>query len=196
MSELDQLLEGVAGFLHGSEPEFLRSLASEVSPPNCIVEIGSFRGRSTIALAYGAPDGVIVYAVDPHEEHEVLGLKFGMADNAAFFENVSRARMGSRVRVLNISSQAANRMWHDEIFVTKPAPGLVWIDGSHEYDDVKYDVWHWGGHHLAVGGKLAIHDSNGTWADPTRVADELAANANWKELPGCAYTRVFQKVSA
>ena len=31
-----------------------------------IVEIGSFRGRSTIVLASGAPDGVAVVAIDPH----------------------------------------------------------------------------------------------------------------------------------
>ena len=30
------------------------------------MEIGSFRGRSTIVLASGAPDGAEVVAIDPH----------------------------------------------------------------------------------------------------------------------------------
>src|SRR5690349_10876889 len=99
--ELASALDGVEGFLHPDEPQFLCDLATQVPDGQAIVEIGSFRGRSTIALALGAQDGVIVYAIDPHEEHTVGDLAFGMADNAVFMRNVSDAGVGHKIRVIN-----------------------------------------------------------------------------------------------
>ncbi len=188
MTRLDELLDGVAGYLHGSEPAYLASLAAQVPAGQCIVEIGAFRGRSTIALAYGAQDGVLVYSIDPHEEHEVQGLPFGMADNQAFMMNVSRADMGHKVRVWNVPSFFARplRDW------TWTSPiGLLFIDGDHSYERVRQDLDEWGTQ-VEFGGILALHDAN-TWDGPTQVADELAASDEWTELEGCAYTRVFRK---
>lgn len=185
---LASLLDSVDGYLHPDESAFLAALAAQVPSGQVIVEIGSFRGRSTIALAYGAPSGVTVFAVDPHEEHEVMGLTFGMADNLAFMGNVSRAGMGDKIRVVNLPSLDALAIkTHHEI-------GLVFIDGAHEYRAVKADALVWGSA-LEVGGLLALHDSTGTWADPTQVADELARDMGWTELEHCAYIRVFRKVS-
>src|SRR5437868_8006845 len=59
---------------------FLEGLAREVQPPECIVEVGSYRGRSTAALAAGsrAGGGAAVYAIEPHEQFTgVLGGQFG-----------------------------------------------------------------------------------------------------------------------
>lgn len=185
---LNWLIDGIEGYLHPDEPVFLAGLAAQVPSGQVIVEIGSFRGRSTISLAYGAPDGVIVYAVDPHEEHEVSGLLFGMADNQAFLSNVSRAGMGHKIRVVNLPSLDALAI------KTRNAIGLIFIDGAHEYRAVKADVLVWG-NALEIGGVLALHDSTGTWADPTQAADELARDSQWAELERCAYTRAFRKVS-
>lgn len=186
MTRLDELLDGVAGYLHGDEPAFLAALAVQVPAGQAIVEIGAFRGRSTIALAHGAQDGVLVFSVDPHEEHEVQGLPFGMADNQAFMENVSRAKLGHKVRVLNCTSRQAVDLLLQQDF------GLVFIDGAHDYHSVDMDALLWGAG-VVNGGILALHDSTGTWADPTRVANELAASDEWTEVEGCAYTRVFRK---
>jgi predicted O-methyltransferase YrrM len=183
---LNLLLDGVAGYLHPDEPAFLAGLAAQVPPGQVIVEVGSFRGRSTIALAFGAQPGVIVYAVDPHEEHEVQGLPFGMADNQAFMSNVSRAGMGNKIRVVNLLSRDAL------VIKTRHDIGLVFVDGAHEYSEVGVDSIIWG-NALVVGGLLAFHDSTGTWAAPTQVADGIATMKNWTELEGCAYTRVFRK---
>lgn len=189
MSRLDELLDGVEGYLHPDEPAFLASLAAQVQPPHCIVEIGSFRGRSTIALAYGAADGVYVWSVDPHEEHDVQGLPFGGADNQAFMLNVSRAGAGHKVRAVNLPSHLAIASFWNELVDFRL--GLLFIDGAHDYHDVSIDVRLWG-RLLVDDGILALHDAN-TWEGPTRVADELAADFRWTEVEGCAYTRVFRK---
>lgn len=186
---LNERLEGVEGFLHPDEPAFLAGLAAQVSVGQCIVEIGSYRGRSTIALAHGAQEGVLVYAVDPHEEHVVEGLPFGMTDNAAFMANVSRAGLGHKVRVINAPSGEAHRLARPCKWM--PEYGLVFIDGAHDYPYVAADVRMWSGR-IVDSGILALHDAN-TWDGPTRVADELAADTQWTEIEGCAYTRVFRK---
>ena len=53
----------------------------------CIVEVGSFRGRSTAALCFGVKDGhdAPIYAVEPHADYTgFYGGKFGGEDRAAF----------------------------------------------------------------------------------------------------------------
>jgi len=52
-----------------------------------IVEIGSFRGKSAVALATGATEsGVRVFCIEPHAEFTgVYGGKFGPQDRGAFW---------------------------------------------------------------------------------------------------------------
>jgi predicted O-methyltransferase YrrM len=188
--DLAALLDGVEGYLHDDEPLFLAQLASCVPAGQAIVEIGSFRGRSTIALAYGAPDGVLVYSVDPHDEVQTDTYRFGMDDQQEFMHNVSRAGLGHKVKAWNMSSLSALQAWH--FYRNSFALGLVFIDGDHEYNEVKNDVMLWRGY-LARGGIMAIHDSTGTWEAPTRVANELAQDKGWTELDTCAYTRTFTR---
>ena len=70
------------GMIHPDECLLLIRLASQVRE-GVIVEIGSYRGRSTIALAMGSFRGqaVPVYAIEPHENFTgVFGRRFGPAD--------------------------------------------------------------------------------------------------------------------
>lgn len=56
------------GMLSDSEVDFLYRLGRLNHCRGAIVEIGSFKGKSTIALARGAAaaDRALVYAIDPH----------------------------------------------------------------------------------------------------------------------------------
>ena len=54
------------GFLSPDECRLLQRLAGTVTA-GAIVEIGSYRGRSTVTLACGADKNVPVYAIEPHE---------------------------------------------------------------------------------------------------------------------------------
>src|SRR5215216_4634211 len=62
---LDVLRE-VEGWLTDTQARRLWERACALPSPGQIVEIGSFRGRSTIVLARAAPEGVEVVAIDPH----------------------------------------------------------------------------------------------------------------------------------
>ena len=65
------------GWLTADEAQGLAALAANTDSSDVIVEIGSYRGRSTIALALGSR-GASVFAVDPHEHLTgPLGGEFG-----------------------------------------------------------------------------------------------------------------------
>src|SRR4051812_26267900 len=68
-AEMSELLAGIDGWLHPAEAAVLHHLATEAARLGAgpIVEIGSWQGRSTVALATAARVwGVPVVAIDPH----------------------------------------------------------------------------------------------------------------------------------
>ena len=65
----DEVLAKVAdveGWMSPDQARRLYDAAARTAAGQRIVEIGSFRGRSTIVLASAAPDGVEIVAIDPH----------------------------------------------------------------------------------------------------------------------------------
>lgn len=145
---------GIDGQVAASEARELYALAVNVASEQVIVEIGSFRGRSTVALALGAlsGNGARVFAVDPYVEFEgILGGRFGPEDRAALYGNLTRARLGHVVAVVSLHSKTAARAWDSSNV------GLLWIDGDHRYEAVRADVDMWYPH-VSPGGIIAFHD--------------------------------------
>src|SRR5947208_12926468 len=125
---------------------FLEGLAREVQPPECVVEVGSYRGRSTAALAAGsrAGGGAAVYAIEPHEQFTgVLGGQFGPEDRKHFFQNMLHAGATAEVRLVNLSSDVIAPGWTTPI-------GLLWLDGDHAYEGVARDFRVWEPHSQTV----------------------------------------------
>jgi predicted O-methyltransferase YrrM len=162
----------IEGMISDEELLFLERLARAVVPPSCIVEVGSYRGRSTAALAAGSRGGggAPVYAIEPHERFTgVLGGQFGPEDRKHFFQNMLRAGATDEVRLVNLSSEIVAPGWRMPI-------GLLWIDGDHAYEGVRrdFEVWE---PHLADGAPVAFHDSNAEGV--ARLLGELAASGDW-----------------
>lgn len=174
-SDFASIIMSVEGLISYRESLLLRQLASEVSI-GCIVEIGSFRGRSTIALAIGSLEGycVPVFAVDPHDTFiSNYSNKFDSADRKAFLENILRTETYSVIRLINLTSEQTARLWSNNIM-------LLWIDGDHEYLSVKNDYENWR-QYLLPGGFLVFHDS--LQSGPREVIQEaISSNAFSKVL--------------
>jgi hypothetical protein len=150
-------LQGVEGWLTDAQALRLAERAMRLSPPARIVEIGSYRGRSTITLATSAPDGVTVVAIDPHAgddrgPRQIHGtVAEGEADHRAFLENLARAGVAGRVEHVRLASRQA--------LATLPAAAdLVYVDGAHDYRAARDDITGWG-NRLAPGGALLVHDA-------------------------------------
>jgi predicted O-methyltransferase YrrM len=160
-----RLIAEVEGWLTPREARLLYTLARGCTGRGVIVEIGAWKGRSTICLARGARDGrrPRVYAVDPHTgspEHRAGGT---VVDTAAeFARNLARAGVADGVASLIQTSEAAART------VNEPVE-LVFIDGAHEEEAVARDFELWFPK-VVAGGVMAFHDSTG-WPGVKRVVE-------------------------
>ena len=89
-----------------------------------IVEIGSWKGKSTVALARGAAKvhREKIYAIDPHK---ILPEEGYLEDTEADFRNnLSKAGVENQVVPLVTTSEDAARGWDKPI-------RMLWIDGDH-----------------------------------------------------------------
>lgn len=159
----------VDGQIKPVEAELLYQLASQVPADQAIVEIGSYRGRSTIALALGSQQGhgARVYAIDPHEAYTgPRGGVFGPADQAARYRNIAEAGVGEIVSIICLRSTAVAAGW------AQRNVGLLWLDGDHTYAGLKADVEGWAPY-LVDGATVAFHDDQ--YPDVARLLEELTA---------------------
>jgi predicted O-methyltransferase YrrM len=179
----------VEGFLAPDEFQLLHDLAAGIDR-GCIVEIGSYRGRSTVALAQGARSGggAPLYAIEPHDEFvgEFGGL-FGPPDRDAFFRNMLRAGVAEDVHLVNLPSEEVAPGWRREV-------GMLWIDGDHRYDAVRRDLEVWAPH-LAPGAVVALHDAVQPELGPARLVEEEVAAGRFERVGAVEQTVVLRRRS-
>jgi predicted O-methyltransferase YrrM len=151
-------------------------LAETASQSNVIVELGSWKGRSTKALAMATPG--IVYAVDhwrgssnersgPHKEASDLG-------SSAFFEVfkqnlIQEIVLGKLVPVMEDSTVAVQKIMS---VLGARTIDLLFIDAEHTYQSVKRDIQNYLPL-VSVGGIISGHDYSTAFPDIMKVVDEL-----------------------
>ena len=165
----------IKGWLTKDAAVLLYELARRVTR-GCIVEVGSYRGRSTVTLARGAAagHGARVYAVEPHEPFVgVLGGEFGPEDRAAFFRNMVRTNAYEQVRLLNTSSEVLSPGWKEPV-------ALLWLDGDHAYEGVRRDFDSWE-HHLLPECDVVLDDADDPQLGPHRLVAELV-ESGWERV--------------
>lgn len=156
-------IRGIRGWLSIDEATVLAALAARIPKERSIVEIGSFQGRSTSALATGSKMGFSssVHTVDTH-----TGLQ-GIEQESTlpvFQANLRFKRLEKNVTVhLGTSAEIAHNWKGKNI-------GLLFIDGDHNYESVKNDFESWLPH-LAARGLIAFHDS--PQPGPNRLLREI-----------------------
>jgi Methyltransferase domain len=145
---------GVEGWLTAAQARRLWARGAGPRPAGEAVEIGSFRGRSTIVLALAA--GAVV-AIDSHAggdrgPREIAPqARRGDADHDAFHANLAAAGVAGRVRHVRRYSDAA----HGD--VAGPL-SLLFVDGAHRFSPALADLSGWGAR-VAPGGTMLVHDA-------------------------------------
>ena len=149
----------VAGNLIDKERRFLALAAACPTAKGVILEIGSFKGLSTVILAKAAEagDDTPVVAVDPFIHPKLGGAETG-ADG--FRRNLRSLGVESRVEFHQEYSHQLAQGW------TRPIR-LLWVDGDHSYAGTRSDMSLFAPF-LARGGIIAFHDTLGC-IGPLRV---------------------------
>ncbi len=140
-SELAQRLDGIEGWLYAGEAyrlyESVRSFPVAVKVLT-VVEIGSWKGRSTVALALAMScrDGR-VFSIDPHSP-ATTGLgewgEWNVDTFDEFLKNLHRAGVYERVvPVRKLSSDAVSSFPERKIDV-------LFVDGAHDFEGVARDI--------------------------------------------------------
>jgi hypothetical protein len=159
------LVHRTPGYLNDREARFLFLLGALAPGSGDVLEIGSFKGRSTVALASGVQwrgEG-IVHAVDPHTSPsptcpDLHGQKTTWDD---FNDNISNARLTSFV--------LAQRAFSQDVAPTfEGALRVLWIDGDHTTLGARRDLAMFR-RFLVPGAIVAMHDVLGTWEGSLRV---------------------------
>lgn len=160
-------IKAIDGWLSKSEANALYDLAGKCK--TYIVEIGAYKGRSTTCLGLGSrnsPYAPKIISIDPFtgsKEHRVDGVPIDTWNE--YRDNVEANGLFDVVNPMQMTSKEARDKFHSKI-------DLLFIDGSHEYEDVKYDFLAWR-KLVHRGGHIAIHDYN--WSGPNRVVREFVS---------------------
>lgn len=178
LEEIDSLRQAIPVDATGMlelETLLLYLLARENGLAGAIVELGSYMGGSTIALAMGARVSAnrnIVIAVDDHEWHRHAAGQVS-ADAVARLpstlpvlkRNLERAGVTDCVQVLVAdTAEVADR--------TAAEVSLLLIDAGHDERSLREDMDAWLPK-LPSGGVVAFHDyHNSAWPDVQRLVDE------------------------
>ena len=111
-----------------------------------IVEIGSYKGGSTVILAKGLKEPYKVYAIDPHnmDKNFESTLEF-------FNRNIRKEKVSDKIIPIIKTSEKAIKEWNKKIH-------FLWIDGDHRYFQVKKDFLLWEPF-LRIGEIIAFHDT-------------------------------------
>jgi hypothetical protein len=169
-----KIIDSIEGMLQLCEAERLYELASK-SQKN-ILELGSFRGKSTVALLLGAEEsGNKVFTVDPFITSDCgtggSTIVDGDGDYKTFVENT--------------------KPWQERLVLYKmKSRDVVWIDGEidvffidafHTYEEVRADFFHFYPH-LSKDARAVFHDYSPykpVFPGVVRFVDELLGSGEW-----------------
>jgi predicted O-methyltransferase YrrM len=145
--------------------------------PGNIIEIGSYKGRSTVVLGWAARasgEGRKVFAIDPHQG-ELTGRKVEPTWDD-FVATV--ASSGAHEFIVPIRKRADQVEWKGPV-------ALLFIDGVHDMENVSKDYARFV-HFVPPGGYIAFHDySNDDHPDVRRFVDERVrkGDVSVEEMP-------------
>ena len=155
------------GYLSEREAKFLMAAAALSPAQGKNLEIGSFKGRSTVGIAYVTRElgfGKVV-AVDPHTSPASTDPDLKRSGQTTsyddFVSNLKTAGVFDRVEIQRAYSHDLARQWKDPL-------RLLWIDGDHTYEGAKADLDMFKPF-LADGAIVAMHDVLGTFPGALRV---------------------------
>lgn len=170
----------ITGWMTANE---LRWLAERASSRQVVVEVGSYMGRSTLALADHCPG--TVYAIDKWGDYRMRwknSVVWG-----AFSSNLAAHISSGKVVPIRGKTPEAWRAL--DLALRGVPPDMIFIDGDHRYDAVASDVTE-ALRRLAAGGLLCGHD----YGHPTLPDVKAAVDISLGPLAQVAVDTIFEMI--
>ncbi|MEH2463972.1 class I SAM-dependent methyltransferase [Nostoc sp.] len=163
-------VESIEGFMVPGQEEYLFNKVKSLPEDAVIVEIGSFKGRSTVAMAYACIGTKRkIYSIDTWDGNDADFSERQFFD--IWQQNVQLNGLEHYVIPLRGYSHNVLNNWHE--LTGSKAIDFIFIDGSHQYLDVLKDFKL--SFSLVInGGWIAFHDVIHTWPGPERVWHNIA----------------------
>ena len=156
-------IKKIKGFMPNHEGMALCKWAEKFSKLGHILEIGTYCGKSSIYLSFGAnKNNQYVFTIDHHkgsEEHQINQEYFDdeiydmLNDRVNTFpllvENINKLRIKNIVPIIGESIEVSS-FWKSKI-------SMLFIDGGHSFESANSDYECWESK-IVNGGCLVIHD--------------------------------------
>ncbi|MDD5606824.1 MAG: class I SAM-dependent methyltransferase [Candidatus Pacebacteria bacterium] len=184
VNEHDKEIESIKKLVHDidrrhsvsdKEGEFLYNTAKSCIGKGVIVEIGSWKGVSTIWLGKGSKKGnsAKIYAIDPHTGSSIHREMYGKIWTfEEFKKNIKLAQVEDIIIPIVETSEEAAKNWNNKFIE------FLWIDGDHSYEMVKLDFNLWSPF-LINEGIIAFHDVTSFTGIRQMVIDNIFKSKNF-----------------
>lgn len=140
----------IEGWCTPEEGDALCEAATNLDSNGWAVDIGTYQGKSAIAMAMG---GIFVTTIDSRPVEHMTDTMRACNVELSFYTADSR-QVGTR--------------WEAAI-------DMLYIDGWHDSENVRADYAAWAPH-VVPGGLIWFHDAHGAgWPDVTALVDELVS---------------------
>lgn len=153
--KIQEAIKSIQGWCSPTEAHALYQAAKNCSGKGVIVEIGSWKGKSTIPLGLGSQDGkkIKIYAIDPHTgspDQQEFGKPIWTLEK--FKKNINAIGISNLVEPMVATGEETVAIWN------KPVE-LIYIDAQfHDYQLTKNLLLSWS-KYLVNGGVLALHNT-------------------------------------
>jgi hypothetical protein len=167
-------MDSVEGMMQLCEVERLYELAMD-STKN-ILELGSFRGKSTVALLLGAErSGTKVFTVDPFIASDCDTGGSTIVESEADYQKFLENTRPWQEHLVHFKMKSRDVVW------TSGEIDVLFIDAFHTYDEVKADFYHFYPY-LSKDARVAFHDYSPykpVFLGVVKFVDELLGSGEW-----------------
>ena len=193
ISSLISRVKKIEGWLSEQETDLLISTTIKTcvdfAPQQNILEIGSYHGKSTVAMGNVVKSlfpKARVYAVDPHNGvvgATDQGLQKLPPSLQMFKQNIEAEKLSDVVEMIRDFSY--NVRWDKPIH-------MMFIDGLHDYPSVAKDFWHFS-EWIVPGAFIAFHDYADYYPGVMAFVNELLATDEYVKIELAGSLIVLQK---
>jgi len=158
-------VESIQGFMMPGQEEYLFNKVKSLPEDAIIVEIGSFKGRSTVAMGYACVGTKRkIYSIDTWNGND------SDFSERQFFETWQQSVQINSLEeyVVPLCGYSHDILSRWQELTDGKAIDFIFIDGSHQYLDVLKD-FEMSYPLVKDGGWMAFHDVIHTWIGPERV---------------------------